>query len=475
MRKIWASPRKKEGTYESRSRPPVPARRRDSARDPHRRSFRGRRRTPRAKRQTQARREEAHPRATRAPGIPRASRLHRTDGTDRPDRAGRQGRRSWSVRRDQGALPRRRGFGLAPDVLHGAGLRARGCVQSLPGTYPLDGERRTRRAVGGRQPGDARPVLRHGRRLRQWRRHQSLSRGEQTRGHRDARPDHARGSGCHLRLRHRLRLGRRRLRRRRHDLAGPVKPGQSLPSHWYVDPGRLDDELERVFDRSWQYAGPAELVAEPGSFLTTRAGRVPIVVTRDTDGELNAFANVCRHRGAEVARERNGRRKSLQCHYHAWTYGLDGRLRAAPRTEGLDLDDVALPCATVGTWGPFVFVNPDPEAAPLAETLGELPTIVAEAGLPLDVVRPRRNAGYEIQANWKLVVDNYLECYHCPVAHPGFSQAFDLDDYTLTQYPTFSVQRTPGREAGEGLYAFLWPNFTINVYPGPGNVSVNLF
>jgi choline monooxygenase len=90
-------------------------------------------------------------------------------------------------------------------------------------------------------------------------------------------------------------------------------------------------------------------------------------------------------------------------------------------------------------------------------------------------VRPRRNASYEIQANWKLVVDNYLECYHCPVAHPGFSSAFDVDDYTLTEYPTFSVQRTPGREAGEGLYAFLWPNFTLNAYPGPGNVSVNLF
>jgi phenylpropionate dioxygenase-like ring-hydroxylating dioxygenase large terminal subunit len=254
-----------------------------------------------------------------------------------------------------------------------------------------------------------------------------------------------------------------------------VKPGQSLPSHWYVDAGRLDDELDRVFDGSWQYAGPTELVAEPGTFLTTRAGRVPIVVTRDTDGQLNALVNVCRHRGAEVARERNGKRKSLQCHYHAWTYDLDGRLRAAPRTEGLDLDGIALPAASVGTWGPFVFVNPDAEAAPLEETLGELPAIVDEAGVPLDAIRPRRTASYEIQANWKLVVDNYLECYHCPVAHPGFSRAFDVDDYTLTEYPTFSVQRTPGREAGEGLYAFLWPNFTLNVYPGPGNVSVNLF
>jgi phenylpropionate dioxygenase-like ring-hydroxylating dioxygenase large terminal subunit len=254
-----------------------------------------------------------------------------------------------------------------------------------------------------------------------------------------------------------------------------VKPAQTLPSHWYVDAERLDEELERVFDRSWQYAGPAELVAEPGSFLTTRAGRVPILITRDTEGELNAFVNVCRHRGAEVARERNGRRKSLQCHYHAWTYGLDGRLRAAPRTEGLDLDGVALPPASVGTWGPFVFVNPDAAADPLEDALGELPGIVAGAAVPLEAIRPRRSSSYEIQANWKLVVDNYLECYHCPVAHPGFSRAFDVDDYTLTEYATFSVQRTPGRDAGEGLYAFLWPNFTFNVYPGPGNVSVNLF
>jgi phenylpropionate dioxygenase-like ring-hydroxylating dioxygenase large terminal subunit len=249
---------------------------------------------------------------------------------------------------------------------------------------------------------------------------------------------------------------------------------QTLPAHWYVDPVRFDAELERVFDRSWQYAGPAELVAEPGTFLTARAGRVPIVVTRDDEG-LNAFVNVCRHRGAEVARERHGRRRSLQCHYHAWSYGLDGRLRAAPRTEGLDLSGIALPRLAVGIWGPWVFVNPDPEGGPLEDALGELPAIVTEAGVPVDRLRPRRSSSYEIEANWKLVVDNYLECYHCPVAHPGFSSAFDVDDYTLTEYPTFSVQRTPGREAGEGLYAYLWPSFTLNVYPGPGNVSVNLF
>jgi phenylpropionate dioxygenase-like ring-hydroxylating dioxygenase large terminal subunit len=259
-----------------------------------------------------------------------------------------------------------------------------------------------------------------------------------------------------------------------HDLTRAVKPAKALPSDWYVEPAMLDRELEHVFDLTWQYAGPAELVSEPGTFLTTKAGRVPIAVTRDDEG-LHAFVNVCRHRGAVVARERNGRRRSLQCHYHAWTYGLDGQLRAAPGTEGLDLDDVALPRAAVDVWGPFVFVNPDPAAGPLGEALGELPAIVADSGLPLERIRPRRTASYEIEANWKLVADNYLECYHCPVAHPAFSKAFDVDDYTLTEYPTFSVQRTPGREQGGGLYAFLWPNFTLNVYPGPGNVSLNLF
>ena len=255
-----------------------------------------------------------------------------------------------------------------------------------------------------------------------------------------------------------------------------MRPAETLPSHWYVEPGLLERELDRVFDRAWQYAGPAELVAEPGTFLTTRAGRVPIVVTRDERGELNGFVNVCRHRGAVVARERNGSRRSLQCHYHAWTYGLDGRLRAAPGTQELDLDDVALPAAAVSLWGPFVFVNPDPGAAPLDAFLGELPQIVADSGLPLESLRPRRSASYQIEANWKLVVDNYLECYHCPVAHPGFSKAFDVNDYTLSEHPTFSVQRTRARnEDGAGVYAYLWPNFTLNVYPGPGNLSVNLF
>ena len=200
-------------------------------------------------------------------------------------------------------------------------------------------------------------------------------------------------------------------------------PTQSLPWSWYVDDAVLRAEQERIFRRAWQYAGHLGQVAEPGSYFTGRAGLLPVVVTRDREGALAAFVNVCRHRGFQVA-QGEGRRASLQCGYHAWTYGLDGRLRAAPRAErepGFALGELSLVPVQVDNWGPFVFVNPDGEAPPLADTLGELPELVASAGLDLDALRHHHRAESELDANWKIVCENYLECYHCPVAHPGFS------------------------------------------------------
>jgi phenylpropionate dioxygenase-like ring-hydroxylating dioxygenase large terminal subunit len=255
---------------------------------------------------------------------------------------------------------------------------------------------------------------------------------------------------------------------------------EALPSDWYVEPAYLDGELARVFDRSWQYAGPAELVAEPGTFLTTRAGRVPIVVTRDTDGELNAFVNVCRHRGAEVARERNGSRKSLQCHYHAWTYGLDGRLRAAPRAEpGFADDGPGLVPMAVGTWGPFVFVNPDAGAPPLAEALGDLPELVRAHGLDVDALRFHHRAEYEIRANWKIALENYLECYHCRLNHPGLVAVIDDRRLSMDASGLRASQFNPAHPdfdvAGglpSGQFHLLFPSLKVNVEPGPLNLSI---
>ena len=149
----------------------------------------------------------------------------------------------------------------------------------------------------------------------------------------------------------------------------------TLPWSWYSDPEVLRVEEDRIFRRAWQYVGHTGQVADPGTYFASRAGHVPVVVTRAADGELRAFLNVCRHRGSLIA-EGEGRRSTLQCAYHAWTYALDGELRAARRAErepGFEKDERAPAPVRVATWGPFAFVNPDLDAAPLEETLGELP------------------------------------------------------------------------------------------------------
>ncbi|HEX6507539.1 MAG TPA: aromatic ring-hydroxylating dioxygenase subunit alpha [Chloroflexota bacterium] len=276
------------------------------------------------------------------------------------------------------------------------------------------------------------------------------------------------------------------------ELAESLEQGYTLPSTWYTDDAFFAREQQHIFRHCWQYAGLKEQVRHAGNFFTCVAGDVPIVIVRDEEGRLRAFANVCRHRGSTLVLEPCGTRRSIQCHYHAWTYGLNGALRAAPGSKlepDFDKEQFSLVPVQVDTWGPFVFVNPDVHAKPLASTLGELPRLVAETGIDLDAIRCRKRDTYDIAANWKVVVDNYLECYHCPVAHPAFSDLIDLDQYVVTEYDLFSIQTGPVKQSarggrgtlyaiGEGVeagfYAYLWPNFMLNIYPGPGNVSLNL-
>src|SRR5437588_1719453 len=171
-------------------------------------------------------------------------------------------------------------------------------------------------------------------------------------------------------------------------LEDALAQGATLPAEWYFDPAIARLEEERIFHRSWQYAGRAAQVERPGDYFTCRAGRIPIVVVRDRAGALRAHANVCRHRGSEIVTGA-GHRETLQCRYHAWTYDLDGSLRAAPRSDrepSFDRSRFSLPPVAVDTWGPFVFVSADANAAPLAETLGDLPRLVAAAGVDLDAL-----------------------------------------------------------------------------------------
>jgi len=251
---------------------------------------------------------------------------------------------------------------------------------------------------------------------------------------------------------------------------------RTLPFAWYGDEELLRRERRRIFARSWQYGGRADQVAEPGSFLATDAGGIPLLVTRGSDCELRAFLNVCRHRGA-ILTEGCGRRETIQCHYHAWTYGLDGSLRAAPRSDrevAFDKAALSLLPASVGTWGPFLFVNPDPGAEPLVDWLGDLPAILAR-DIDLDGVTFHSRVAFGSNANWKVVTENFLECYHCPTAHPDFSAVVDVhpDRYVLEPHPTFSSQHCEARAGGEhGQFHLLYPNTGINVFPGPANLSI---
>ncbi len=146
--------------------------------------------------------------------------------------------------------------------------------------------------------------------------------------------------------------------------------GHTLPARWYTDPAVLQAEKERIFHRSWQYVGHSGQLARAGDFITTRLGDMPTVIARDVDGSLRAFANVCRHRGSEVVLECAGNRKTLQCHYHGWTYNLDGTLRNAPRANeqaSFVKENLSLIPFAVEEWGPMIFVNPDPISGTTAQ------------------------------------------------------------------------------------------------------------
>jgi choline monooxygenase len=261
---------------------------------------------------------------------------------------------------------------------------------------------------------------------------------------------------------------------------------RSLPWSWYTDPAVLQLERERIFRHSWQYVGHTGDVPEPGSFVATSVGDVPVVLVRDRDETLRAFLNVCRHRGSLVC-EGSGQRETLQCPYHAWTYGLDGRLVAAPRSakEGVDVEEVGLVQLPLDTWGPLVFVNPDPESAPLATFLDGLPERIADAGIDLGALRFLQRSESDLDCNWKISAENFLECYHCPVAHPGFSAVMDVSPhaYLLETSGGRMSQNSPPRpeprgaydptgEVERGQFHLLFPGTVINVMPGRPNLSI---
>lgn len=278
-------------------------------------------------------------------------------------------------------------------------------------------------------------------------------------------------------------------------LRAELEEGIGFPSEFYTDPAITELEYTHLFHRSWQYFCRAAELEVNGDYVTGTVGRTPIVVVRQGES-LNALVNVCRHR-RHLVMEGCGNQKVMLCHYHGWSYGLDGSLKGAPRADG-DADfckeAFGLLPARVDTWGPWVFVNLDVEAGPLARTLGRLPDIIAESGLELAELEFHGRTEWRARANWKVMLENFLECYHCAIAHPGFSEMIDVDPdaYVLEPHEWFSSQvahvkvsalsgegKKPKYDAGGAIkqaqYHWLFPNFTININPGFPNLSIDVW
>jgi choline monooxygenase len=256
----------------------------------------------------------------------------------------------------------------------------------------------------------------------------------------------------------------------------PFEPDLSrahtLPARWYTDPAVLDRERAAIFARSWQPVGRRELLQRPGDYLTADLAGEPLVVVRDGAGKLRGFYNVCRHRAGSVA-DGCGRRQTLQCSYHGWTYGLDGRLIAVPEFDGVrDFDpaDYGLKPIRVAAWGPFVFANLAQDGPTLDEVLGDIPA--ETAGFRPEAYAFAERREYTLACNWKAYVENYLEGYHVPVAHPGLHRELDYANYRVETFRHYSRQHAPLRRGGSALYYWVFPNWMVNLYPD--NLSLNV-
>src|SRR4051794_22272670 len=195
--------------------------------------------------------------------------------------------------------------------------------------------------------------------------------------------------------------------------------GPALEPNLYLEPDVVRLEQRAIFERTWQLAGHVSDLAEPGSYLTTEVVDQPVLVVRDQDGEIRAFRNVCRHRGSRLLTGSGQCGKAIRCLYHGWTYRTDGQLIGVPEGRSiarLDKAELGLFPARVETLCGLVFVNLDVHARPLADQVPGLPERLERYGI--ERLRPAGEWHNTQPSNWKIVIDNYNEGYHVPIAHP---------------------------------------------------------
>ncbi|HEX5466429.1 MAG TPA: aromatic ring-hydroxylating dioxygenase subunit alpha [Candidatus Limnocylindrales bacterium] len=271
----------------------------------------------------------------------------------------------------------------------------------------------------------------------------------------------------------------------------PVDQARQLPARAFVDPAVFAWEQEAWFARDWICVGRADAAADPGTYMLAEVAGERLVLIRGRDAVLRAFHNVCRHRGATLLEAETGRLPRIQCPYHAWTYGLDGRLSGAPHTErlvGFEPQEEGLVPVRCATWQGFAFVSLAAQGPSLEESLADLPAHLEH--LDLAGLRCVRRIDYEVAADWKVVAQNYSECLHCPGVHPQLNRItpYDVGQNFVSAGPwaggfmclaagfeTLSSDglrhgrpALPGWSAadeGQAYYLAVWPNLLLSVLP----------
>ncbi len=267
---------------------------------------------------------------------------------------------------------------------------------------------------------------------------------------------------------------------------------RALPAVYYIDEEILAKEREKLFFKTWQYACHISELDEPGAYVATEIQRQNVFVVRDEDGEVRAFYNVCPHRGHKLV-EGAGKKRVVVCPYHQWSYSLDGNLRHNRKTSTTYSPASSLICLTpvrVDTLLDFVFFNLDPQALPIAEFYPGLEEHVLAACPDLKSYTLNASASVihpvEAASNWKLQVDNFLECYHCSIGHKSFSDMLDVCNQKQTLHKNYSYAFIPSSGKVDNLayplnpdydvmdlhFWFLFPNLGLGQFSGPGNFSL---
>ena len=279
---------------------------------------------------------------------------------------------------------------------------------------------------------------------------------------------------------------------------------KSLPQEYFVSPEIFGQEQKQIFSKYWLLVGHQSQLEKSGDFFLATIAGESLIVIRDQKSEVRSFYNVCRHRGTRLKEDACGHVAAIQCPYHAWTYGLDGRLVGAPHMDevpGFDKADYPLHPVNLELWEGFIFVNLSDSAARLrseatARRLSEdfisleswfAPLAGKFAHWNIPILRRAKRIEYDVQANWKLMFENYSECYHCPGVHPQLQKIspYDSAENDLTKGPFLGgfMKVNPGKSltmSGNAcalgiadkekdkthvFYYSIFPNMLLSIHP----------